>query len=63
MVVSFKSEKRTNMDKVITTVRKISCGRKINDYTYFKMIQNIWQADYNMKTFPKNTMLKFVSTY
>jgi len=35
MVVSFKNEKGTNIHKVITTVRKISCGRKNNDVPYF----------------------------
>ena len=49
--------------KLSPQLEKFPVAEKLMIIPYFKMIQNIWQADYNMKTFPKNTVLKFVSTY
>lgn len=49
--------------KLSPQLEKFPVAEKLMIIPYFKMIQNIWQADYDMKTFPKNTMLKFVSTY
>ena len=62
MVFSIKN-KGLIWTKLSPQLEKFPVAENLMIIPYFKMIQNIWQADYDKKTFPKNTMLKFVSTY
>lgn len=54
MAVSFKSEKR----QLSSQLEKFPVAEKFMMYLILQMIQNIWQIDYDMKTFPKEHNVK-----